>query len=427
MNVTGKAGGLLTNRGFPYASLSNKAGRFRKHEFELEGRAAIKFEDVGKRGHFLVVRHKKLAVVPDSQFEDLGGNYVAIFFVLSGLSDPEAKSFESAYVPGAFLCHSEGMQRWPQFVDEDGDTKHMLENKVMHVVKPPRQVGENQKLTGTGIENTGEVEEPWKAVCTFRMVHDEVKLPGGKKAVTKSDMIHGWDGGRVDWKLNKLLEQMDDGDEGLLFDASEEKVLIAGCALALGKSTEWLLNGAGGWDVASWRGIEVNDKGQISGIDWSGEGLHGPLPDDFAKLEGLTKLDLSNNFEVQEEVPVALGKLRSRLGVKNCVLFTRPDKRSETEKYIDDTFKNLMCSSRTQVARIYAMFMVLFILGMVIFSGSGSDFATAGLWFAITVLILLKIFAHRDLLMSTFKPKKPPPPKRNRASKRASQQASIKK
>ena len=64
-----------------------------------------------------------------------------------------------------------------------------------------------------GIENTGEVTESWKAVCTFRMVHDEVNLPDGKKSVTKSDMIHGWDGGRVDWKLNKLLEQMDDGGE----------------------------------------------------------------------------------------------------------------------------------------------------------------------------------------------------------------------
>ena len=132
--------------------LRSSAGRFRKHEVEIDGRDAIRFEDVGKKGHFLVARHKKLTVIPETQLEEIGGKNVSIWFIRNGLSDPEAVSFESAYDPETFICHAEGMgdPTPPQLLDEDGDTLHVLANKVMHVVKPGREIGVNQKVTGTG-------------------------------------------------------------------------------------------------------------------------------------------------------------------------------------------------------------------------------------------------------------------------------------
>ena len=121
----------------------------------------------------------------------------------------------------------------------------------------------DQRITGTGIKNTGDVKESWKQNCTFRMVHDLPKFPVGKKPLTKALMRSGWENNIPDLKLNKLLDRLDEGDNGLLFDSGKEKVLLAACALKLGKTVDWLMNGMGGCDIASWIGIEVGAEGKV--------------------------------------------------------------------------------------------------------------------------------------------------------------------
>ncbi|GMH86518.1 hypothetical protein TrVE_jg4670 [Triparma verrucosa] len=323
-----------------YAILDFKQWRYRMIRLDLTGLEAFMFEDMSKEGLVLAVHKGMLCRVSKGDLAEYGGVEAAAWLIRPGMrSGVNAEgaervcSIESVHEKGCFICHLQGVKEIDSFEDR----------VMLRVRKPNRRMADDQKVQGTFVENTGEVYDEWKMVCTFKLVPDvEVKDDGAEKKIYKEEMIHGWDGGLVDHKLNDLLKRLGgegDGDTGLLFDSTEEKVTLCDCARSMGKTVSWLLNGGGGYDISSWRGVSATRDGRVKEIEWVDEELAGSLPVAFASFEKLERLDLSGNEDIDEEIPAELGALRSRLGKTNCILFTEPDHRSWAEKRLEKFFK----------------------------------------------------------------------------------------
>ena len=71
-------------------------------------------------------------------------------------------------------------------------------------------------------------------------------------------------------------------------------------------------NNSDGWlyEVAlgQWHGVTTDASGRVTGLDLSGNGLSGELPEELEYLTELTELNLSNN-ELDESLPAGLGSL----------------------------------------------------------------------------------------------------------------------
>ncbi len=67
-----------------------------------------------------------------------------------------------------------------------------------------------------------------------------------------------------------------------------------------------------GWlyqeNLGQWHGVTANASGRVTGLDLSGNGLSGELPEELEYLTELTELNLSNN-ELDESLPAAMGSL----------------------------------------------------------------------------------------------------------------------
>ena len=71
-------------------------------------------------------------------------------------------------------------------------------------------------------------------------------------------------------------------------------------------------NNRDGWlyEVAlgQWHGVTTDPSGRVTGLDLSGNGLSGELPEELEYLTELTELNLSNNA-LEDSLPAALGSL----------------------------------------------------------------------------------------------------------------------
>ena len=74
--------------------------------------------------------------------------------------------------------------------------------------------------------------------------------------------------------------------------------------------SDW--NSSDGWfeglDLSGWHGVETDSVGRVSGLDLSGNGLSGELPNELGDLANLTKLNVSSN-DLRGQLPQSLTNL----------------------------------------------------------------------------------------------------------------------
>ncbi|GMH87063.1 hypothetical protein TL16_g10738 [Triparma laevis f. inornata] len=406
-----------------YATLDDKQWRYRLIRLNFMGVEAFMFEDMNKEGLVLVLHKGMLCRVSKDDLSEYGGVEVAAWAIRAGL-DSSVKvegaetvcSIESVYEAGLFMCHGVGLK------DLDAH-----ESEFMMRVKKPGREPLPGAVTGTMVENKGEIMDSWKARCTFKLLPDVVEEKKGKGVVTKYEMMHGWEGGLVDHKLNGLLKQLGGGEEdtGLLFDSSLEKVALCDCARSLGKTVPWLLNGAGGYDVGGWRGITVYDGGRVAEIEWVDEELSGKLSIAFCSFEKLVRLDLSGNEGIEEEIPAELGALRGSLGLSKCVLFTESDHRGWAEKRLERVFKPRSVEEVRDLGIMLAMDYIGLVVLSAIVVGTTNIVAVNIVWCVSVAGGFL--WAWKEKWLCVFVPPPPPPKPAHAAFKRTATQKAKRK
>ena len=90
----------------------------------------------------------------------------------------------------------------------------------------------------------------------------------------------------------------------------EDGRTLVALATSLGKSEEWLTNGASSRDVASWRRIKVEGE-RVTAIYWEGAKLSGAISPAIGCLSSLMTISLTHNPNVCGELPSSLGHIVS--------------------------------------------------------------------------------------------------------------------
>ncbi|GMI15834.1 hypothetical protein TrLO_g12073 [Triparma laevis f. longispina] len=94
----------------------------------------------------------------------------------------------------------------------------------------------------------------------------------------------------------------------LMGKLKQDAEVVRACWEAMGKSLDRLENGNGD-DIYGWYYISVSSQGRVTRINWGGDGLCGPIPKDFGKLDALEDLHLyDNSFEAS--IPQEFGDLK---------------------------------------------------------------------------------------------------------------------
>lgn len=159
-NVTARVNRKVTGHGY-YASLSDKATRFRRKVLSIEvlkelgleqlgmpnketGEApmrVVRLEHIGNPGHFLIMHRRKIAAFSLTAFKDnpAFADYVDLFILHPGLAGgDESVSLESVAAPGGFVCHGEGKEDDFEFTGLQQEDQMSL--STLRVVEPEREV-----------------------------------------------------------------------------------------------------------------------------------------------------------------------------------------------------------------------------------------------------------------------------------------------
>ena len=277
-----------------------------------------------------------------------------------------------------------GTEGYVSFKWESSDNDEL--DRYITFAKAGRAMG--VRVAGTLVKGEGFSGEPlWPKDFTFKMLTFKGDM-GGKgppPTRTKAELTHSWKSGLVNWRVNDMINRMED-DNSFKFDNSKVKVVLCDMARKLGKDVDWLLNGMGGYRVDWWRGIYV-EKGQVIEIDWRNEGLRGQIPPELLEVsESIREVNFLDNPDMSKRLCEGLIRMQKRLG-SDCNFFDPRDDMNIFEALIDDVYR-MPWIDRGGFNQLGTMLTLLVMLWVFV----TSTFFGYEIWLVVNGMLLL--FAH---------------------------------